>query len=486
MCSRRLPMLMLILILSFAAGLSARTQTLYSYQELSHLYYGKQKDSLKKAWVCPAVYSDKATQKKYREIWDERTEFLTGAIANDNYVRDREVYDYIEGIISQLVRANKQMIPAEPFLLIDRSASVNAYAIGGNIIAVNLGLISFAHTREELALAIAHELSHNILSHPENAMRQRAEWLSSEEYRNSLNAVLDSKYERLTRLRKVLEGYTFSRSKHQRYKESEADSLAVILLRKSNIPFDARYFLHLDSSDIQYRQALKQPVKFYFAAYQLSVEDAWTQKRSRGLSSKSYNFRDTTGIEDSVKTHPDCAERYARTKGFSTPGAPITPIPAAIQEKTAKMLIWNIYNTMTLTPCLYRILLEKDKGRTDPWYDFMINNILTGLYYSDKELHRFSAIGVKPKEYISRDYYELQNLLEQIPREKLEQYCQAFQREDFWKSLPPAEKALKNLIYTLAFDTDNSDKGRARAAKEFSSNNSGSMYCEFADNFVKK
>ena len=77
-------------------------------------------------------------------------------------------------------------------------------------------------TREELALAIAHEMSHNILHHIENAMFQKAEWLSSDEYRQSLNAVLDSKYERLSRLKKTFEGYTFSRSRHQRYRESEA------------------------------------------------------------------------------------------------------------------------------------------------------------------------------------------------------------------------------------------------------------------------
>jgi hypothetical protein len=33
-------------------------------------------------------------------------------------------------------------------------------------------------------------------------MKQRADWLTSEEYKNSLNDILDSKYERLTRLKK--------------------------------------------------------------------------------------------------------------------------------------------------------------------------------------------------------------------------------------------------------------------------------------------
>jgi hypothetical protein len=464
----------------------AQIKPLYSYQDLSHLYYAKQKDSLKKAWVCPAVYKNKETQRQYKEIWDQRTDFITSAIADDDYVKDQDVFSYIDGIITQIVQANKQLLPARPFLLLDRSPSVNAYAIGGNVIAVNLGLISFARSREELALAIAHELSHNILDHTETAIKQRAELLTSDEYKKSLNAVLDSKYQRLTRLQKVLEGYSFNRSRHQRYHESDADSLAIILLKKSNIAFNADFFLRLDSSDILYRQPLKHPVKDYFASYQLPFQDSWTQRRSKGLSTRNYNFKDTSAIEDSLKTHPDCEERYNRTRKFSIAGAHLTPIPANIKDKTTKMMLWSMYQNQTLTPCLYRVLMEKDKANTDEWYDFMLSNIFSGLYYSDKELHRFNAIGVTPKEYISKDYYDLQNMLEQMPRESLEQYCKTLQNSSFWKDMPPAERALKSLFYALTLDPDNSDKNKARAAKEFTSNNAASMYCEFAGNFEKK
>ena len=464
----------------------SQTKVLYSYQDLSHSFYKKQEDSLMKAWICPALYTDKTTQKKYKEIWDERTDFITRAIEGDNYIHDNEVYNYVDGIITQIVQANKQMIPVKPFLLLDRSSSTNAYAIGNNIIAVNLGLIVFSKSREELSLAIAHELSHNILTHPENAMKQRAEWLTSEEYNNSLNAVLESKYERLSRLKKVLENYSFNRPKHQRYHESEADSLAIVLLKKSNIAFNADFFLRLDSSDIIYQHPLKDPVKTYFTTYNLPFEDSWTKKRSRGLSTKAYNFKDTTGVVDSLKTHPDCVERYNKTRSQTVSQAIPTDIPTFIHNKANKMLIWNMYSNMSLTPCLYRILLEKDKGNADEWYDFMIHNIITGLYYSDREMKRFTAIGVTPKEYISKDYYELQTMLEQIPREQLEVYCKTIQGANFWKDMAAGEKALKSLLYTLALDPDNSNANRAKAAREFSSGNSTSMYYEFAQIFERK
>jgi hypothetical protein len=478
--------LLFCILLSFIGSTCSQAQSLYNYQELSHLYYQKQKDSLKKGWVCPTAFSNRASQKKYKEIWDQRTDALLNNISNDDYVHDREVYAYIADIVRQITDANRQLFPDPCLLLLDRSASINAYALGGNVLAVNLGLISFAQSREELALAIAHEMSHNFLHHFDNAIQEKAAWLSSDEYTKSLNSVLNSRYDRLTRMQKILESYSFSRSRHQRFHESDADSMAIILLKKSNISFNANYFLHLDSADAEYHQHLKQPLRNYFTAYQLPFEDNWAVKRTHGLSTRNYNFSDTTTLEDSLKTHPDCPERYARTRDRSTAHPAMTPIPAIVKEKVNKMLIWNLYSSVDLTPCLYRILLEKDKGNKDPWYDFMVSNIFYGLFYSDRQLNRFNAIGIMPKEYISRDYYALQTTLEQMPRETLRQYCETFRTEAFWTSLPGPEKGLKELLYTLALDPDDSERNKAKAAHTFASDNNSSMYYEFASNFEKK
>jgi hypothetical protein len=164
----------------------------------------------------------------------------------------------------------------------------------------------------------------------------------------------------------------------------------------------------------------------------------------------------------------------------------ITPVPGSISDKVNKTLIWNIYDNMGLTTCLYRILQEKDKGVQDEWYHFMLYNIFNGLCYNDRQLHRFLAIGMTSKEYISKDYYALQNMLEQIPRESLTQYCNILQNAAFWNTRPADERALKNLMYSLALDSDDSDKVKWTAASEYLNQNSTSMYCEFAEHFKKK
>ncbi|MES2430100.1 MAG: M48 family metalloprotease [Bacteroidota bacterium] len=467
------------------SDVKSQTPGLYTYQELSHLYYAKQNDSIKKNWICPKLYKEKETQKKYSEIWQDRLSFISNAINTKDFVYEKDIYNYLSQIVTDIITANPNTITKAPLILLDRSSSVNAYAIGGNILAVNLGLVEFASTREELALVIAHELSHNILNHADNSIKERAELLTSDEYKATLNSVLDSKYERLTRLKKALQGYSFSRSKHNRYHEADADSLAVVLLKNSKISFDAKYFLRLDSADIQYKKTLKNPVKTYFEKYSLSVEDWWTQKKSKGLSTKSYNFKDTASIQDSLKTHPECKERYIKNLLLSD-GGKTTPIPQIIKDKTKKIIIWNMFDNQNLTACLYEILLEKDKGNTDVWYDFMFHNIFNGLYYSDKQLNRFNAINVKPKEYISKDYYELQNMLEQMPKENLEQFAKKLKEGSFWQGMPSDAKALKTLMNTIAFAEESSDKIENNAAKEFIANFPNSMYCEFADHFKKK
>ena len=484
MSLKKLQHLLFVTVFSFPFIVSAQSGEPYTLQELSNAFYNKQKDSIKKNWICPVLFKEKETQKKYKESWDSRTDFIVDALAAKNFVHDNEVYNYIDGILQEIVKSNTQLIPVKPLLLIDRSASVNAYTIGGNMIAVNAGLITFAREREEIALVVAHEIAHNILSHADNSMKERAVWFTSAEYKKSLESVLDSKYERLTRLKKIFEGYSFSRSRHNRYHEGEADSLAIVLLKNSHISFNPAYFLRLDSADIQYKQPLKNPVKKYFESYNLVLEDAWFQKRSRGLSTKTYNFKDTTRLTDSVKTHPECKERYEKTLTLATSPLKGSAIPNGIKESATKILIWNMFNNQVITPCLYRLLLEKDEGNKDEWYDFMIHNAFAALYYADKQLNRFNAISVIQKEYISKDYYELQTMLEQIPRENLEQLAKQLQNAPFWKNMPADRKAIKGFFSVLNIEADGS-KAIGRSAKDFIDTYPTSMYCELAEHFKK-
>ncbi|MBA4198642.1 MAG: peptidase M48 Ste24p [Chitinophaga sp.] len=462
--------------------------TLYTYQDLSNSYYTKIKDSLKKNWLCPAIYSEKERQKKYKEFWDSRTDFICNAIDNQNFIYCKGINNYIKGIIDEIISKNRNLFSEgnQPLFFLDRSPIANAYALGNNVIIINLGFINHVKSREELAMALAHELSHNLLFHIETVMKEKAELLTSDEYKKNIQSILDSKYGRYSRLKKIVEGYSFSRSRHQRYHESDADSLAIILLKKSNITFNANFFLRLDSTELQLKQPLLYPIQDYFIQYNLPSPEVWAQKKSKGLSTKTYSFTDTPKVEDSLKTHPDCIDRYKKNLIYSDSINKLTSIPSDLQENIKKIILWNIYDNMDLTVCLYIILQEKDKGQKNEWYDFMVYNIFSGLLYNDNELQRFIAIGVKPKELITKDYYNLQNILEQIPRENLKEYVTILQNASFWKSRFQDEIGLRKFLYLISVENNRlDDKTKSAAANDFSKTFPTSLYNEFTAHFKK-
>jgi hypothetical protein len=462
--------------------LESQTLTPVHYSEFSKNSMTKQRDSLKAALACPVIYTKKETQKKYKEIWDSRTEFIMDAINDNHYIQQPDLQQYIFKIIKDIAAANPSLVKTSPLLLIDRSSIVNAYALGNNIIAVNLGLLSFVQSREEMALVLAHEMSHNILLHCENSMKEKAELLTSEEYINNVNAILESKYERYSRLKKIIEGYSFGSAKHNRYHEGEADSLAVVLLKNAKITFNPTFFLRLDSADLVYKTPLKTDVKTYFQDMSFTVDDAWLRKGGKGLSTKKYSFSQEE-ISDSLKTHPDCKKRYEKLLSQSTftTGQKLTSVPPLLEILANKTIIWTMFNNGNLTAAMYRLFLEKDKGDFDLWHQAMSAYILNGLFLADKKLSRFNAINIKSKEYISSSYLDLQNLFEQIPRENLETSCKALFNQSFWQQAKPDDRSFKSILFSLNFSDNLSQKELNGLRKEFEQSYAESIYREFTE-----
>jgi hypothetical protein len=467
---------------SFPGPLKAQNLTPVNYSAFSKICMTKQRDSLKSLLVCPLLFTKKETQKKYKEIWDGRTAFITDAINDNQYVQQPEVQQYIFKILTDLATANPTLIKKSPLLLIDRSSSVNAYALGNNIIAVNLGLLTFVQSREEMALVLAHEMSHNILLHCENSMKERAAFLTSDEYINNVNAILESKYERYSRLKKIIEGYSFGSAKHNRYHEGEADSLAVVLLKNAHITFNPAFFLRLDSADLVYKTALKTEVKTYLQDVNFTTDEAWFRKGGKGLSSRKYAFGQEE-INDSLKTHPDCKKRYETllTQSSFTPGQKLNAVPASLAVVANKTIIWTLFVNGNLTAAMYRIFLEKDKGNYDLWHQQMCTYVLNGLFWADKKLSRFNAINIKSKEYISSSYLELQNLFEQIPRENLEASCKALFNQPFWQQAKADDRSFKSIMATLNFSESLSQKELNTLKKDFEQSYTESIYREFTE-----
>ncbi len=443
-----------LIYILFYVNVNGQGSNFYEFNNLSSIYYSSKIDSLKKG-VKPAVIFSKETQKVYEEQVNSRVEAIVQSLKVNQFVYQPEIYNYINSILLELVSRNKELIPNMPFLLLDRSASVNAYTFGFNILAVNMGMIDFARSKEELSFVLAHELSHNLLNHAQEADMNRADWLTSDEYKNGLKDISASKYQKFSKLKNLVKGFSFTRNRHSRYGETNADSLAIVLLKNAKIPFNAQWLLRLDSADNNYQLSLKKDIASYFTEFDISINVALTQKKALGLSSKVFNFKDTTKLQDSLKTHPDCEIRYNAILAQNSPAFNETKIPEAIKAIAKKVYLWNLFDDGHLTACSYRIILEKDNGNTDPWYNYLFNNILWGLVYANNDNKRFLAINVKPKESISKNYLQLQTLYEQITADDLNMYYATINKQNFWTNLTESEKNSKLLFDSIIQNQSN-------------------------------
>ncbi len=478
---RNLKFTFLFLFIVISEETVGQINPIYSFQNLSAIYYKSQADSLKNNIKAPNKYN-KSTQKKYEEIWNERIENIYKGLSSNNYVYSPEINNYLSGIIDEITRKNSQFIEPNILVLLDRNANINAYTSGLNIISVNAGLLEFVNSREELAFILAHELAHNYLRHIDNAIEKSAEWLSSNEYAASLKDIHNAKYEKFSLLKKMAQTYSFDRKKHSRLNESQADSFAVVLLKNANIPFDAKWLLRLDSADAHYKKQLKNDIPVYFQQYGININENWLIKKTKGLSTRNYNFQDSTAIsiQDSLKTHPDCVKRYEETQKWSNANYKTTEIPTSIVKEAKKIIIFDLFNDLNLTACMYRLFLDKDDGYTDVWYDFMLHDIFFGLWYATNDLNRFNAIKIKPKEYISKSYYHLQTMLEQISLEEIEKIYTNLSNSKFWEQLPNDARDVRTLMQSIY--SAKKQKAISSASKEYIANYPTSIYCEFANN----
>ncbi len=133
------------------------------------------------AMLCPALPPPAWAQNQLPALGDPSgedfsiaTEHKLGAEimreihADPDYLDDPVLLEYLESIWQPLVaqarvRGNlsadiDKRLAWEPFLVRDKE--VNAFALPGGYVGVNLGLIALTSTRDELASVLAHEMSH--------------------------------------------------------------------------------------------------------------------------------------------------------------------------------------------------------------------------------------------------------------------------------------------------------------------------------------
>lgn len=92
--------------------------------------------------------------------------------ANQHYLDDPEIVDYINGLGYRLVAHSPDADEAFEFFLVD-DASINAFALPGAFIGVHTGLIVNSASESELGAVLAHEVAHVTQRHIARLFQQQ-------------------------------------------------------------------------------------------------------------------------------------------------------------------------------------------------------------------------------------------------------------------------------------------------------------------------
>jgi hypothetical protein len=383
-----------------------------------------------KNYKVSKFYADKSPQAWYEEILQGRNKDLLAEFEENKIVKDSLLLGKCNDILKRITAANKNFKFDSIQLYINRSVIANAACYGEGTIMINLGLFLWIDNDDELALVIGHEISHQLLNHSGSKMQKTIAMLTSDEFTNELKKIKKSDYGKFDRYRKLMKDINVESGRHSSYKESEADSLGLVLIKNAgyNTSNALTILLKLDKVEELFTSGKLYITKDLFA--KTSIDKAYfaIKPKYNGLSSMKVTMNADKDL-DSIKTHPDCAKRYAALSGKAT--APEVNCCTAldnlyknIKERAMLELVRYQYENNRIGLCSHLCFFALQSNYDTTTYDYFLSLCFSKLFYKDKKLERFNAANAYANA--GSNLKELQDFLFQSSAEDLEKLAAYF------------------------------------------------------------
>lgn len=245
--------------------------------------------------------------------YEARLEETKARLEAGEFLFDEKLSAYLDAVFARVVNAvGPTLAQKKPRLLISRSPSPNASCLGDGTFVINIGLLSRLENEAQLAFVLSHEVAHFELDHVNKAIKRQVEAFGAinpkKKVAKDKNAPAESAYDRKMALLRQL---VFATRRHGRASEAQADSLGLVLLKKT--PFLEEQALRalaiIDTVDEdKYKAQLDLRKFFSFPEY--TFQEEWTSADAL----MAFRQAQDKALEDSLKTHPDCATRIAVLK----------------------------------------------------------------------------------------------------------------------------------------------------------------------------
>ena len=115
----------------------------------------------------------------------------------------------------------------------------NAAAYGNGLFTINLGLLTFFDSEDELAFVICHELAHHFLSHIKKNIDNYVSKANSKELKTKIDKINRMNYGKKSARIVLLRDFNFNLYKYSRASELEADSKGFYYFSKTKYDKEA-------------------------------------------------------------------------------------------------------------------------------------------------------------------------------------------------------------------------------------------------------
>jgi hypothetical protein len=380
-------------------------------------------------------------RKDYTEIYDERWKSIQGKFDKQEIYTATDAQDYLDKLVNVIVKGNAELFRRPFHCYFSRSYIPNASYMGEGIILFNMGLFERLTDESQAAFILCHEISHYLLRHQEKSIDKYVTSINSPEMQAQLRKIKGSEYHRREQLQDLVKGLTFDSRRHSRDHESEADSMAVELMRHTAFALTgATSTLALLDSVDEDRTDAEGCLQRTFNAGEYPFRKKWLA-RDEGLLGGHAHLKSEgqVGLADSLKTHPDCELRIkliAPLVGVAgAGGAGGSPVgrgdgsPAAVragrafvvdpvkfrelQERCRYEVIEYAFVSDEYTESLWLALELLQQRPADGYAVAQVGRVLNGLYRAQKG-HTLGKVVDLPAPYYPENYNSLLQFVQNL------------------------------------------------------------------------
>ncbi len=364
-------------------------------------------------------------KKELEKEYAERFNYIRKLYDQQELMLDGEAKAYLDQLSESILQHNPELAALQPRILFSRNYIPNAASYGEGTILFHAGLFSRLKNESQAAFVLCHELAHYYLDHSNKRIAQYVNTVNSKEFQQQLKEIQKSAYMKNRAVNELAQSVSYKNRRHGRYNESEADSMALEFLRRTN--FDIRESLTalalLDSIDGHKHPGLSVKEVFNFPQY--PFRERWIRQASKSLGEAMLEAGAGTAKDsaaaDSLKTHPDCSKRIAdltsRANAYHTPEKQLFLVNRTTFEKLGRRFDYDIidycfFSKETGRALFYALQLYR-KEINNPYLATMIGKCLNQLYDARLE-HVMSKHADAPHPEMEREYAEFLRFLQNL------------------------------------------------------------------------